>query len=331
MDFRLDCEASDEILDVISSIGRTEDVKFSPSNRRLVLAGYATSQIAVFDIRVELSREIKIVILDYFIISSPSLKFPHGISFIDDDTIIVANREGYVEVFKLPAKGTSRRTINLTPLRTIKGSLLRRLHSPGSVGIYETQSGVCDVLVCNNFTHVVTSHSLEMKGRFRIRNKGVRLQQGLDIPDGISISTNLKWISVSNHGTGTVNVYANTAVTHRLSEPAGVCRGIDCPHGVRFAGNDRYLIVAAAAAPYIHIFESDNGDWSGTRYPTTTVRVLDDETFLRGRYNAEEGGPKGIDVDQTMRVLVSTCEHQILSFFDLQKLLSDERTSSAAA
>ena len=44
---------------------------------------------------------------------------------------------------------------------------------------------------------------------------------------------------------------------------------------------------------------------------------MDDATFLRGRYNPEEGGPKGIDVDRDMSVLATTCEHQPLAFFDL--------------
>jgi hypothetical protein len=79
--------------------------------------------------------------------------------------------------------------------------------------------------------------------------------------------------------------------------------------------------VAAAAAPYVHVFQSDDGDWSGLRNPARTVRVLDETTFLRGRNNAKEGGPKGIDVDQTMRVLAATCEQQTLSFFDLQEML----------
>jgi hypothetical protein len=322
MDFRLEYEASDELRGRIRGMGRTEDVAFSPDNRRLALARFASAQIAIFDICIEPGSDpVKISILDYWILASPRLKCPHGVSFMDNDTLIVASREGYVDVFSLPATGLGGRTINLMPRHTLKGNWFSRLRSPGSVGVYATEPGRFNILVCNNYAHVVTSHVLETTIRSGAHHQGVLLQKGLSIPDGICVSASHKWIAVSNHGTGTVLIYANTPMTNRRSEPAGVCRGIDCPHGLRFVGDDRYLLVAAAAAPYVHVFERGDGDWAGARDPAKTVRVLDEATFLRGRSSAEEGGPKGIDVDRTMRVLVATCEQQVLSFFDLQKMI----------
>jgi hypothetical protein len=44
---------------------------------------------------------------------------------------------------------------------------------------------------------------------------------------------------------------------------------------------------------------------------------MDDETFLRGRHNRREGGPKGIDVDPSTDVIAVTSECQPLAFFDL--------------
>ena len=49
---------------------------------------------------------------------------------------------------------------------------------------------------------------------------------------------------------------------------------------------------------------------------------MSDETYLRGRKNPEEGGPKGLDIDAGMRVLATTCEEQALAFFDLRAVLS---------
>jgi hypothetical protein len=50
--------------------------------------------------------------------------------------------------------------------------------------------------------------------------------------------------------------------------------------------------------------------------------VIDPQSFRRGRDNAREGGPKGLDVDRHMTVLAITSEWQPLAFFDLAPLLA---------
>ena len=50
----------------------------------------------------------------------------------------------------------------------------------------------------------------------------------------------------------------------------------------------------------------------GTRDPVSSAWVMDDAIFLRGRYNVEEDGAKGIDIDSEMSVLV-TCGGRIRS------------------
>lgn len=326
MDFRLDYETSDEIRGVINDLGRTEDVKFSPNNRRLALVGFNAGRIVIFDLFVAFNGgAIEIVITDYFIVASPSLKFPHGVAFIDNDRIIVASREGCVDVFQLPAAGASGRTLQLTPVLSITGNRFRPLHSPGSVAIHEIKPGRYEVLVCNNFAHVVTAHTLKPNGLFCVRNRGALRWLGLSTPDGICLSESRKWIAISNHDTGEVLIYPTGGGGHRMVRPVGVCQGIACPHGIRFAESDRYLLVAGAAEPYVHVFESEDGEWRGARRPSKTVRVLDEETFLCGRHNPEEGGPKGIDLDRTGRLLVTTCEEQILSFFDARRMCFAER------
>jgi hypothetical protein len=37
----------------VAALGRTEDVKFSPSNRRLAVAGFGDHKISVFDVSVK--------------------------------------------------------------------------------------------------------------------------------------------------------------------------------------------------------------------------------------------------------------------------------------
>ncbi|MBA4743058.1 MAG: hypothetical protein H2060_10185 [Azoarcus sp.] len=46
--------------------------------------------------------------------------------------------------------------------------------------------------------------------------------------------------------------------------------------------------------------------------------MFDDETYLRGRHNPKEGGPKGIALDPAGRVMAITCEECPLTFVDLR-------------
>jgi DNA-binding beta-propeller fold protein YncE len=51
--------ASPAVRDVIASLGRTEDVRFSPGNNRLAVADFARNRIAVFDIDIIASADAK--------------------------------------------------------------------------------------------------------------------------------------------------------------------------------------------------------------------------------------------------------------------------------
>jgi hypothetical protein len=76
--------APKHVSDVVAALalGRAEDVKFSPNKRRLAVASYSRNKIAVFEVCIAASHEF----------SSDYLRQPHGVQFIDDETIIVANR-----------------------------------------------------------------------------------------------------------------------------------------------------------------------------------------------------------------------------------------------
>jgi hypothetical protein len=55
--------------------------------------------------------------------------------------------------------------------------------------------------------------------------------------------------------------------------------------------------------------------WAGEHASIRSIEVLDQETFVRGRNNPEEGGPKGIAIDRTGRIVAITNEEQPLAVY----------------
>ena len=86
----LDLVASDDVRERLAALGRTEDIRLSPSGRRLAIACYAIDRIAVGEIELSPGgvrlRRLKPL-------SSPVVRHPHGVDFVDDDTLVVASRE----------------------------------------------------------------------------------------------------------------------------------------------------------------------------------------------------------------------------------------------
>jgi hypothetical protein len=83
----------------------------------------------------------------------------------------------------------------------------------------------------------------------------------------------------------------------------------------------RGVFVADAGAPLVHYWRDDTGKWRGDHQPTGSFKIMDDATFLAGRYNAQEGGPKGLDIHPFGGFLVLTSEQQGFSAYDLSTML----------
>ena len=326
MNMRLDVTAPTEVLQALDRLRRTEDLHFSPSGRRLALAGFGGDRIVIIDVAIAASPTgTKVALTGCLELASSSLSQPHGVFFLDDATLFVANRGGGVSVLPVPPGGTGHRTLTVPTLETMRGN--KWLHSPGSVTISRIDRDRYALLVCNNYAHYVSRHILAAGEPLAVESNGILLSNGLTIPDGIAVDREGRWIAVSNHSGHNVLLFENTPQLDLNSEPAGILGKVACPHGLRFTPDDNFVLVADAGAPYVHVYARDCGTWHGERDPVASWRTMDDATFLRGRYNTEEGGPKGIDIDPGMSVLVTTCEHQTLAFFDLPELLRSRRSS----
>lgn len=306
--------ASKHVRDVIAALGRTEDVRFSPSNRRLAVASFSENRIAIFDISIASNDGQKISITDVTEISSPYLSQPHGIDFFDEDTIIVANRTGDVAIFRILKTGGRQ---NILPLQVIRRSEI--LTGPGCVWLKRKEATVYEALVCDNWGDRVTRHTIELGDDVLIKSNKIYLKKWLALPDGIAASG--KWIAISNHDCRTVLLYDSSRPLDEHSDPDGILCYMHYPHGVRFSSDDHFLFVADAGSPHVHIFRRDSAGWHGVRKPLKSIRVLEEQDFLRGRVTFEEGGPKGIDIENSTSTLVTTCRVQPLRFFDLSRVM----------
>src|SRR4029078_12413707 len=102
---QMQCKYSvpDHVFDTIISLGRTEDIKFSPSNRRLGIAAFHENKIVIFEVSLQCSlHEKEISVSEATEFSSNSFNSPHGLDFVDERTIIVANRDGHACIIRLP-------------------------------------------------------------------------------------------------------------------------------------------------------------------------------------------------------------------------------------
>ena len=313
---QIDYVAPQHVRDVVTSLGRTEDVRFSPSNRRLAVVELWKNKITIFAVSIPSSQNPKNIFLNGVAeISSDYLRGPHGLDFIDDENILVANREGEPCIFKLPLGATG--NYELEPLAVIRSD---EILAPGSCAVINTENGLCEALICNNYAHRVTSHLLDSNAGYSTKSDKVLLRRWLDIPDGICVSKDTQWIAVSNHNTHAVLLYKNNGSLKDSGSPVGILRRVEYPHGLRFTSDSRFILVADGGSPYLNIYGTNDSDWQGVRDPLLSLRLLSTEDFLRARNNPEEGGPKGIDINKTNSILVMACENH-LAFFDWVPIL----------
>lgn len=325
--------ASDRVTAALANLGRTEDIRFSPDGRRLAIAGFNRDVILLLG--VELTGQGKrtaLALTSAMEITSERLAYPHGLSFIDDSLLLVANREASAPILTLPAVNENPGPLEVPALEPIPGELW--LHSPGSVCCYQTGPGQYQALICNNYAHYVTRHTLTTEPELIVSDNELLLAKGLDTPDGVAISDDRQWIAVSNHIEQTIRLYTNDDTLNPKSEPAAMLRGTAYPHGILFARGNKFLVVADAGTPFLRIYARSGREWNGEHHPVLSIRTMSDEIFSLGNDNVAEGGIKGIDFLPGTEILAATSEHQSLVFFDLGRvlqLLSQHRGQSRAA
>ena len=67
---------------------------FSPSGRRLAVAGFRANRIAIFEIVIDTAANgDRVRLTDVVEIEASTLDEPHGLCFLDEHTLIIANRQ----------------------------------------------------------------------------------------------------------------------------------------------------------------------------------------------------------------------------------------------
>ena len=314
----------DEITtDFLNKIGRTEDIRFSPDNKKLAIAGYHENSILILDIDVLDTNEMQEVkIIKCVKIISKQINGPHGVEFKDNDYIIVANRNARLLLFDIRDLPSISTLVELRPLKEIKyASPFRRLNSPGSLCTLNSKEDEVDVLVCNNYSHKISRHIIPLKSRFKFVKNSIFLEKGLNIPDGIAINKTKNRLAISDHNTNRVLIFNLLKDKTSKTESIGELKEVGCPHGVRFSDDGKNVIVADAGAPYIYIYHSKDGDWSGTTYPSKQLLCMKDEDFLKWRNNPQEGGPKGLDISTNGCLLAMSTHAAPLDFFNVKNII----------
>ncbi len=315
---RLEYSVSPVLRQKIEAIGQTEDVRLSPNGQRLALAVLHRRLILVLDLALSPApaRE-RVAITGMVEIHSPEVNYPHGLDFIDEHHLVVANRGGTLVVLPLPPGDESGYEAHVQPIAALPEEGKRLVRAPGSVFVSAGRSvGQYLVTICNG-NDTVSQHTLETDGEIRFTRHQTLLKKWLDTPDGLAWSEDYQWIAVSNHNTHNVLVYKVTPELGVASDPVALLRGLRYPHGVRFSSDGRTLYVADAGAPYVRLFHAQSGDWSGVYQPQASVRVIEHSLFLKGNRDPGEGGPKGLDYSSQASVLITTSEMQPLGFFDI--------------
>ena len=306
----------------VNRIGRTEDVTGSPDGSRLALAAFNANLVYVFSTRMNTGASgCNVEVLNSQVLVSTDFDQPHGLSFLGNDHLLVCNRGGDVCLYRLPGYAKNGQPVSVTPVLRIEGKGLwgAVVKTPGSVAAYELGNGRYRVLICSDQWHFVTSHVIQIGDRFRLINEGVSIEAGLNIPDGICLSSDNRWIAISNHVDGQVVIYENEKDLNRKTHPVARLDGPICPHGLAFDGEGA-LYAADGTSPFLYRFEKPAEAWTGQYRPTQLIRVLSDEAFFSGRYSLREGGAKGVFIDQRNGLLITTHKLGTLQFWDLSCL-----------
>ncbi len=264
----------------------------------------------------------------YTQLRSPSLEFPHGIEFLSEDLLVVANREAAITFYRLPSVEDWQDVTQIEAIAEFtspwfgpKGA--SRLSDgrgvrcgPGSIRRHRDH-----LYICANYTNTVSKHPFAVRGGgIEIGSGELVVETGLELIDGISISRDGQWIAVSDSAHGRVAIFRgdNHSEACELRD-----KDLGYPHGLCFDPTHKRLYVSDAGERLLHVFESVDGTWERSMDRSAfSLPSIGDEAFYKTKHSVPEefrplvGGIKGLDLDPSGRFLIGTCLNQIMAVFE---------------
>ena len=312
--------------DMFNDAIRGEDLKFSPSG--CLLAVIATNgQICLFSVDCD---TLPIRILNSAVVISPGLSAPHGIDFIREDIVVVANRSGWITFHRIPPvrKWVDGMTIPMfgemnSPWFGDKGQTREVgnrtvVCGPGSVRVCDQE-----LIVCCNYKSTVTSHPFRIRwGRVRTGQGRLLVGEGLDIPDGVARSEDGRHLAVSDHENQRIVIYSDgeASPSCELADPS-----MGYPHGLCFDSSGRVMIASDAGKRELQIYVTSDRWKSSMSSSSMKMTVVEEDAYSKTRESVPEqarpleGGVKGIDMNPSGKILAMTCQNQLLRFLELDQ------------
>ncbi len=301
---------------------RTEDVRFSPSGRRIVVAS-TDGSLHLFALEPS-SRPLEVTYQTRLV--SPGLLSPHGVEFLSEDTVAVANRHDNLRAFRIPLRNTWDPETEVGCIGEMNSDWFGALRESRNLREREVATGPGSVrrfgrelLVCCNKLNTVTAHTFAL-GEQQVSFGDGRLvaQDGLEIPDGLAISRDGAWLAVSDHDNRRILVYRR-----KDGELACVLKddALNFPHGLCFDRTGDLLLSADAGNRFIHVFQGKGGWTTDQTRSADRIEAVPSFVFERTQSAVPEevrpleGGSKGIDIDPSGRLVAITCRHLLLRVF----------------
>lgn len=316
-DIEVRFEAPDDVGELIAAAGRTEDIDFSPSRRRIALAGFYSKRIILLDVSHDASQQSIIRAHRAVDIRCDQFALPHGVRFLDEDLLAVANRAGGLIVLDLGSLPAGSSQVKLRPLAEVPGGEGLHITTPGSLDAIRVDGGF-EIIACNNYADRVTCHRLRTgDAPAEFTSHEVMLAGQFEVPDGAAVSADGKLLAISNHHKEWVDVYELPLTGGVATEPVARLLDAGFPHGISFAKQDRYFLVADAGAPAVYVYERGPDGWVGDIQKAGGLQTLSTQEFMRGRSDPAEGGPKGLCVLDDLDLIGLTCEFRQLALYRL--------------
>ena len=303
---------------------RSEAVQFSDSGKNIALVD-SGGQILYFDVDTS-TQPIKVTLQAVY--KSDVFKRPHAVGFLSDQVIVVANRLGLIEFFRIPDQNLQLHNQSLDNIYTLDADWFG---APGHTKMcgdrpIATGPGALDyrnglLYVGCNLENTISVHTCSLiNDTVEVADSYVISMNLVDIPDAVSVSADGQWLAISDHQNRRVvileTVTGETIGTLQTPE-------LKHPHGIRFDNSGKQLVVSDAGGQKLHLFQTDVNWSSGSSIAYSILDGIDDDAFNKtlsvvpAAYQSLEGGIKGIGYDPISELYITTCRNQLLRFYSL--------------